>query len=253
MWGAASAAVTLVTTPCDPLIDAMASIVPVLRDLPFFAGVRETTLERLAARCVPREVGEGFTLFRAGDACAGLYLVLDGRVRIYRAAADGREQTLAVEGPGRPVAELPLFDGGPYPASAATMMPSRLAFLPRGEFEHAFRTEPDVAAAVVHALGVRLRHLVQLVETVAFRDVAARLAMHLADYADRHGTPDADGVAITLDRTQEQLATEIGTARESVSRAFKQLKARGLIRKHAADRLQLVAPTLLRAWARGEG
>ncbi len=230
----------------------MSSIVPVLRDLPFFQGVRDSTLERLAARCVPRAVGEGFSLFRSGEHCTGLYLVLDGRVRIYRTAPDGREQTLAVEGPGRPVAELPLFDGGPYPASAATVIPSRLAFLPRAEFEHAFRTEPEVASAVVRALGSRLRHLVQLVETVAFRDVAARLAMLLADYADRQGTDDGDSVLVTLDRTQEQLATEIGTARESVSRAFKQLRKQGLLRDHEGDTLRLASATILRAWARGE-
>ena len=230
----------------------MPSIVPVLRDLPFFNGVRDATLERLAARCVPRSVGEGFTLFRAGDQCTGLYMVLDGRVRVYRTAPDGREQTLAVEGPGRPVAELPLFDGGPYPAAAATVVPSRLAFLPRAEFEHAFRTEPDVAQAVVRALGSRLRHLVQLVETVAFRDVAARLAMHLADYADKAGNADGDGVTVTLERTQEQLATEIGTARESVSRAFKQLRKHGLLIHQEGDTLRLAPVPLLRAWARGE-
>ena len=223
-----------------------------LRQLPFFEGVRDQTLERLAARCVPRAVGEGFTLFRSGDPCTGLYVVLDGRVRIYRTAPDGREQTMAVEGAGRPVAELPLFDGGSYPASAATVIPSRLAFLPRAEFEHAFRTEPDVAQAVVRALGKRLRHLVQLVETVAFRDVAARLAMHLADYADQAGIAEADGVTVTLERTQEQLATEIGTARESVSRAFKQLRKVGLIRTQEGDSLRLAPVALLRAWARGE-
>ncbi len=243
---------TLVTLPDGPDIGGVSSLVPILRGLPFFAGVRDATLERLAARCIPREVGEGFPLFRAGDPCGGLYLVLHGRVRIYRTAPDGREQTLAVEGPGRPVAELPLFDGGPYPASAVTVIPSRLAFLPRAEFTHAFRTEPEVAMAVVTALGARLRHLVQLIETVAFRDVAARLAMHLAEYAEQHGTVQGDVVVLELDRTQDQLATEIGTARESVSRALKQLRAAGLIRARSGHRLTVAPPAYLRAWARGE-
>src|SRR5690606_28870135 len=194
----------------------MADVVDLLRGVPIFADLDDRTLATLGARCVPRTVGAGFTLFRAGDRCNGLYLVLDGRVRVYRTSPDGREQTLAVEGPGRPVAELPLVDGGVYPASAVTTAPSRLMFLPRGEFEHAFRSDPAVATAVVTALGRRLRHLVQLVETVAFRDVAARLAMWLADQADRSGTPDGDAVAVTLERTQDALATELGTARESV-------------------------------------
>jgi len=215
----------------------MIPLVPVLRELPFFAGVGDATLERLAARCVPRAVGASFGLFRAGDPCAGMYLVLDGRVRVYRTAPDGREQTLAVEGPGRPVAELPLFDGGPYPASAMTVVPSQLAFLPRAEFEHAFRSDPEVASAVVRALGLRLRHLVQLVETVAFRDVAARLAMNLADHADRTGVPGGDTVTLMRDRTQQQLATEVGTARASTPNSsrvnsMKSLRSSGSVLVH---------------------
>lgn len=231
----------------------MSALAAVLRDVPIFDGLGDAVLERLAVRCVPRTVGAGFMLFRAGERCTGLYVVLEGRVRIYRTSPDGREQTLAVEGPGRPVAELPLFDGGPYPATAVTTAPSRLMFLPRGEFEHAFRTDPDVAASVVRALGVRLRHMVQLVETLAFRDVAARLAMLLADHAERRGQPEGDGVALDLERTQEELAAEIGTARESVSRAMKQLKVRGLIRKQTGMRLLLAPAERLRAWARGGG
>lgn len=231
----------------------MDSLVEVLQRIPIFAELDEQVVARLATRCVPRAVGEGFTLFRAGDPCAGLYVVLEGRVRVYRSSPDGREQTVAVEGPGRPVAELPLFDGGPYPASAVAMTPSRLAFLPRGEFEHAFRTDPDVAAAVVRSLGARLRHLVQLVETVAFRDVAARLAMRLADYADQSGVSEGDGIAFELERTQEELATEIGTARESVSRALKQLTSRGLIRERVGSRFVVAPPDQLRSWARNGG
>jgi len=231
----------------------MSDLVAILQQIPIFAELDERVLAQLAARCVPRAVGEGFTLFRAGEPCAGLYVVLEGRVRVYRSSPDGREQTVAVEGPGRAVAELPLFDGGPYPASAVTMLPSRLVFLPRGEFEHAFRSDPDVAAAVVRALGGRLRHLVQLVETVAFRDVAARLAMRLADYADGSGTPVSEGVAFLLERTQEELATEIGTARESVSRALKQLTTRGLIRSRIGNQFIVAPSEELRAWARSGG
>ncbi|MBK7593885.1 MAG: Crp/Fnr family transcriptional regulator [Gemmatimonadetes bacterium] len=230
----------------------MASPADILRGIPFFADIPEPVLEKLASRCVPRTVGDGFTLFRSGDRCSGLYLVLDGQVRIYRTATDGREQTLSLEGPGRPVAELPLFDGGPYPASAVTVKPSRLAFLPRAEFEHAFQTDPDVATAVVRALGGRLRHLVQLVETLAFRDVAARLAMLLADQADQRGTVTGDSVHLELDQTQEQLATAIGTARESVSRAMKQLKTKGLIRSQEGNLLELVPAARLRDYARGD-
>lgn len=235
------------------MIGGMNPLSQLLHQVPIFAELDERVLDRLAQRCVPRAVGSGFTLFRAGEKCCGLYVVMEGRVRIFRTSPDGKEQTIAVEGPGRPVAELPLFDGGTYPASAMTTAPTRLAFLPRAEFEHAFRTDPEVAAAVVKSLGARLRHLVHLVETLAFRDVAARLAMLLADYADHDGAPDGDGVRLTLERTQEELAAEIGTARESVSRAVKQLQSAGLIRERKGNRYRLASAATLRAFARGEG
>lgn len=200
-----------------------------LRQLPIFAELNDLAIGRLAERCVSRSVAAGHVLFTAGEACRGLYIVQDGRVRIYRTSPDGREQVLHIEGPGRPVAELPLFDGGPYPASAVTIEESRLVFLPRPDFEYLYRAHPDIAHAIIRALGARLRHLVQVTETLAFRDVAARLAMLLADYAERVGKQTPRGVELTLRRTQEELSLEIGTARESVSRALKQLRSKGLI------------------------
>ncbi len=225
--------------------------VELLRHLPIFSDLDEASLRQLAERCVTRSVGPGHALFTAGEECRGLYVIADGRVRIYRLSPDGREQVLHIEGTGRPVAELPLFDGGTYPASASTMDPTRLVFLPRADFEYLYRTHPDIAQAIIRGLGKRLRHLVHVAETLAFRDVAARLAMLLADYAERSGTRDGEGVELSLDRTQEELALEIGTARESVSRAMKQLRRKGLIESRRGNRIRITSVEQLRALARG--
>ena len=125
------------------------------------------------------------------------------------------------------------------------------AALPRAEFEKLYRSNPDVAHAVIRALGTRLRHLVQVTETLAFRDVAARLAMLLAGYADRIGAPTEAGIELSLDRTQEELSLEIGTARESVSRAYAQLRRLGLIEALGGGRLRIPDVARLRAMARG--
>ena len=225
-------------------------LVALLRGVPLFGELEDDALRQLAERCVVRSVPAGHVLFTTGEACRGLYIIQSGHVRIFRTDPAGREQVLHVEGPGRPVAELPLFDGGPYPASALTIDESRLAFLPRDAFEHLYRTHPDIAQAVIRALGKRLRHLVHVTETLAFRDVAARLAMLLVGYAQRGGTRTDAGTVIELDRTQEDIAHEIGTARESVSRAMKQLRAQKLIVSLGgkrilipdADRLQALLP-----------
>lgn len=226
-------------------------VVALLRAMPIFAELDEELLTRLAQRCVPRTVGEGHVLFTTGEPCRGLYVIAEGRVRIYRTSPEGREQVLHVEGAGRPVAELPLFDGGTYPASAVTLEPSRLVFLPRADFEQLYRSHPDMAHAIIRGLGRRLRHLVQVTETLAFRDVAARLAMLLAGYADRAGLPVEGGVELELARTQEELSLEIGTARESVSRAWRQLKRQGLIEPLGGHRLRIPDVERLRAMARG--
>lgn len=212
-----------------------------------FAELEEATLEQLAQRCITRDVPRGHVLFTTGEESRGLYIIQTGRVRIYRTDPEGREQVLHIEGPGRTVAELPIFDGGPYPASAVTIEDSRLVLLPRAAFEHLYRTHPDIAHAVIRALGRRLRHLVHLTETLAFRDVAARLAMLLVGYAERAGEATDDGIEIVLDRTQEEIAHEIGTARESVSRAMKQLRRKRLIEPLEQNRLRIPDLARLRA------
>ena len=221
-----------------------------LQALPLFAGFSEGARAELAARCVTRTFPAGHVLFRTDDVCRGLYLVASGRVRVYRTSPSGREQVLHSEGPGRPVAELPLIDGGVYPASAVTEVESRLVFVPRDAFEALYRNNPDVAEAVIRELGKRLRHLVRVAETLAFRDVAARLASYLAQYAEQHGTITTEGTEIVLDRTREELSFELGTARESVSRGLKQLAQKGLIEPLARKRMRIPDVARLRTLGR---
>jgi len=221
-----------------------------LRQIPLFARFSDDARARLAGRCLTRTYGAGHVLFTTGEPCRGLYIVESGRVRIFRTSPAGREQVLHTEGPGRPVAELPLLDGGPYPASAMTDVESRLVFVPRPEFEALYRANPDVAEAVIRELGKRLRHLVHVTETLAFRDVAARLASFLAEYAEQHGEVTAGGTEIVLNRTREELSQELGTARESVSRALKQLTEKGMIQPLARRRMRIPDVARLRTLGR---
>jgi CRP-like cAMP-binding protein len=225
----------------------------VLRQLPLFADFSADALARLASHSVSRTFPAGHVLFTTGEPCRGLYVIESGRVRIYRTSPTGREQILHSEGPGRAIAELPLFDGGAYPASAVTEVESRLLFVPRAEFEALYRGNADVAQAIVRGLGKRLRHLVHVTETLAFRDVAARLALFLADYAEQHGAATPAGTEILLDRTHEELSFELGTARESVSRALKQLTAKGVIAPLARKRIRIPDVDALRTLGRPGG
>jgi len=226
------------------------SIRSLLEQVPLFAGFNPQALERLASRCGSRTYPAGHLLFAAGDPCQGLYIVEEGRVQIYRTSPAGRKQVLHTEGPGATVAELPLLDGGTYPATAETAVESRLVYMPRDAFESLYRDNPDVAEAIIRGLGRRLRHLVQVTETLAFRDVAARLALFLAEYAEEHGTSTPTGVEIVLTQTREELSLELGTARESVSRALKQLREKGIVERIARNHLRIPDMERLRTLCR---
>ena len=90
-----------------------------LKDLPLFSDVSEAELKFLLDRAVALNYRPGQTIFVEGDPCEGLYVIQSGQVKIFKASPSGREQILTIEDAGRSIAELPVFDGGDYPASAA--------------------------------------------------------------------------------------------------------------------------------------
>lgn len=208
--------------------------VGVLRGLPLFRSLDDAALAAVAARTVTRRVAAGVQLFRGGEPVRGLYVVVSGAVRVYRSSRDGREQTLHVQGPGQPLAEVPLFDGGPYPASAQAAEDAELLFLSRDDFQWLYSHHPAVADAVIRELGRRLRRMVGLVEKISLKDVPARVAVTLLEYAAAAGAL-ADGGRFVLPRTQEELAAELATTRESVARALARLRRDGAVRQSGAQ------------------
>jgi CRP-like cAMP-binding protein len=220
-----------------------------LAAVPLFAELPAELLRRVAARTAVRRLAPGALLFRKGDPARGFYLVLEGRVEIYRADADGREQVLHVEGPGRPVAELPLFDGGPYPASGRAAGECRVLFLPRDDFRWLYSHHPEVADVVIQELGRRLRRMVGLVEAVSLKDVRGRVAGWLAEEAGRRGGLE-DGATFTLPVSQEALARALATTRESVARALSGLRKEGVL-GGAGRRIEILDAGALRAAASG--
>jgi CRP/FNR family transcriptional regulator, cyclic AMP receptor protein len=200
----------------------------ILRRLPLFAGMSEPALLELASRTLVKEYPKNAQLFRRGQDCNGLYVVLEGSVKVYHSGADGREQVLYVEVPIHPLAELPLFDGGPYPASAMTLEDSILLYLSRDAFQSLYRSDPEVADVVIRDLGRRLRRVVQLVNTLTLKDVSGRVATVLLDHAEQAGAARAGG-EFTLPVTREALAAAIASTRESVTRTLGAFKRQGII------------------------
>ena len=216
----------------------------ILRKISLFESLGDQALDAVAQRTVIKNHPKNATLFREGMAARGLYIVVEGGVTVYRAGADGREQVLLVEQPGHSVAELPLLDGAPYPASARTSEPSRILFLPRDSFQWLYQHNPEIADATIRELARRLRKVVHLVDKLSLKDVPARVATKLLEVAT---AVDAlhEGGEFALDATQEELAGELGTTRESVSRALSALRKNGIIALEGS-RVRILALASLR-------
>jgi len=204
------------------------SLVEQLKDVSFFRDLSPETLDLVCERMVRRIVPAGSILFRKGEQARGVYVLVKGRVEIYRSTPDGREQVLHTEDPVQSIAELPVFDSGPYPASGRTAADSELFFLSLDDFQRLYREHPEIADAVIRNLGQRLRALVNVVEKVSLRSVPGRVAKAILEQAERKGAARQGG-SFVMSGTQSDLAHQLATSRESVARALGDLRRKEVI------------------------
>jgi len=211
------------------MADARNSFSATLSRVPIFSGLSDNELTFLSQRAVLRGFQSGEIVFNEGQPCIGLYVVQSGHVRIFKTSVNGREQVLNIDGPGSSVAELPVFDGGNYPASVAAVDEATLLFVSKQDFQSLCLTHPEVALKVLRVVGARLRRLVGIIEELSFTTVRHRLAAFLLRSAQREGRQTPAGTEILLPANNQELASQIGTVRELVSRNLSRLQAAGLI------------------------
>jgi CRP/FNR family transcriptional regulator len=202
--------------------------IEILRRVAIFADLSEAELQFLAERAVSRDFATGDIVFSEGEPCAGLFIVETGALRIFKSSPSGREQVLSIEGPGSSVAELPVFDGGNYPASTSAAKPTRVLFVSKQDFYSLCLVHPKVALKVLKVVGARLRRLVGIIEELSFTTVRSRLVSFLVRIA-KEGTKTQRGIEVSLPASNQELASHIGTVRELVSRNLSRLQAEGLI------------------------
>jgi CRP-like cAMP-binding protein len=198
-----------------------------LRHVPYFAGLTDDLLAELAAAALEKRYPRGQVIFLEGDPCAGLYVVGSGRVKIYQLSLQGREHILHQLGPGDTFNDVPALDGGPNPASAAAVTDTHLWVIPRSDLRRLAHAHPELAWALTESIARRTRHLVAIVEDLALRSVKARLAKLLLAKAE-----EAAGLSeIQRDQmvSQAEMAAQLGTVREMVGRALRELSDEGLI------------------------
>lgn len=196
-----------------------------LSQVRLFASLDPTEIDALAQRTLERHFAPGEVLFREGDPCYGFFLLGQGSVKIFKTSSAGREIMLAIETAPSSVAEIPLFDGGPYPATVSAIDEVVAYLISKQDFRKVCLQNPEVALKLLATVGKRLRTLVAVVETVSFGSVRQRLAQTLLEFSRQHGQD-----SFPLPLTHQELASRLGTVREVVSRNLSRFQAEGLIR-----------------------
>ncbi len=195
-----------------------------------FGELDETTLGALAARAVERRYARDEVLFLAGDEAHGLYVIVEGSVRAFRESIEGREQVIHVERAGATVAELPVFDDGPFPSTVAAEEETVVLFIDKRDVRRLSMEHPQIALAALKVLAGRLRRCAELVEALSLREVGQRLARFLLAEARTKGAREGHLLRVEMSHTNQQIASRVGSVREVVSRALTRLQSDDLIR-----------------------
>ncbi len=213
----------------------------VLQRTALFSTLTPEEIRLLAARALAKHFTKGELLFSEGERCHGLHVIAGGRVRIFKTSLGGREQILAVNTTGETVAELPVFDGGSYPASAVALDDVEIVFISQQIFQTFCMEYPQVALKVLAVVGSRLRRLVGIIEELSFTTIRERLISALLRMAESQGVETSRGVEFQLPGSHQELASQLGTVRELVSRNLMRLQAEGLLE---VDARQIVVKNL---------
>jgi len=199
-----------------------------LKAIELFAGLPEGDLETLAKLAIAKNYAPGDVMFLEGQPCDGLWIIGEGTARVIKTTPRGRQLVLTTQVAPSTVAEVPVFDGGPYPASLIALQPTSALLLLKQDFLNMCRSNPALALRFLKIFGRRLRQLVALTERVTFGTIRQRLGAELRERSRLAGSQ-----VFQLEETQEELANRLGTVREVVSRDLSRFQSEGLLR---ADR-----------------
>jgi len=204
-------------------VDSGNSKADFISTIPYFSGLQPAQLQSITGHIFEKAAERNEFIVSEGDDVDALYVVLSGALKALKTSAEGREQILRIIRPGDSFNDVPVFDGGPCPASVQAMGPVSLYGFSTTSMRTILRQHPVVALNAVVVLAGRVRHYVSVVEDLAFKHVMGRVAKLLLD----HSREDAEA---RPKLTQQEMAATVGTVREMVSRSLKTLEERRLIR-----------------------
>jgi len=203
-------------------------LLDIILRVPSFCGLPQGQIEKLRDIAVERRYDKGEIIFSDGEEGSGFYVVVEGLVKIFKVSSEGKEQIFNIFGPGEPFGQIAVFVGLSYPASAQTILKSRVLFFPRTAFVDLITHTPSLAMNMLAVLSKRLREFTFQMENLSLKEVPGRLAAYLLLLLDEEGKMDT----VTLNISKGQLASLLGTIPETLSRIFAKMKELNLIEMH---------------------
>ncbi len=204
----------------------MENILNIISAIPLFNGLPDDQLSAIREIAVEKQFNKGQTIFSEGDETKGFFIVVDGRVKIYKVSSEGKEQILHIFEAGQSFGEATVFTGQQMPANAQTLAKSRLLLFPRNAFVDLVTANPSLALSLLAIMSKKLRQFAAQIENLSLKEVPARLASYLIYLAQEQGSEDT----VTLNVSKGQLASLLGTIPETLSRIFAKLSGQNLIR-----------------------
>ena len=194
-----------------------------------FGSLTSEVLSDIAERTTELHLRKGEMLFLSGEPARGLFVIVSGRIRAFRQNDDGREQVMHVDASGAVLGDVPVFDDGPYPASAVSQVETDLLFIEKKELRELCVKYPSLALSALKLMATRVRRHANLVESLSLHEVGQRLALFLLAEAQSAIFSAGDPISFRLRLSNHEIASHIGSVRDVVSRALTRLRQQGLI------------------------
>jgi len=200
-----------------------------LKGCPLFAGLKEEDLKRIRAVASLKQIGKREILFGEGEEAKGFYVILSGKVKLYKISPEGKEQILHVVSAPDAFAEAALFLEGTYPAFAEALADSQLLFFPKRNFIQLIERNPQLSINMIVSLSHFLRRFASLIEELSLKEVSSRVAKYLVDLSLKSAKEGKNPREVELDLSKNQLASKLGTISETLSRTLTKMKAKEVI------------------------
>jgi CRP/FNR family transcriptional regulator, cyclic AMP receptor protein len=200
-----------------------------LANSPLFADLAAHEMDALARVAEARDFPRDQAVFAVNENPDGLYVVAVGRVKVCLSSSEGKELILATLGPGQFFGEMSLLDDEPRSATVVAQLPTTVYRIRRDDFHRLLETHPSIARKLLRELSLRLRRANAQMESLATLDVVGRMARYFIEIAKQHGQILGNGWVAVRRPTHQDIASSIGTSRETVTRLMADLEQRGLV------------------------